>query len=98
MFMKFSGEFCSKISGTWNGLMWMDEEVSVQIAVDLQPMGYSVITCHEGFPSLHCEYHCVQQSNKLFCSCSLLDRFLMPADTSICAHYLSCNDKSCNNV
>lgn len=53
MFMKVNGEFYSKISGMCNGLMWMDEEVSVQIDVDLQPTRYSAITCHEGFLSLH---------------------------------------------
>lgn len=53
MFMKISGEFCSKISGMCNGLMWMDGDVSVQTDVDLQPTRYSAITCHEGFLSLH---------------------------------------------
>lgn len=66
MFTKASREFCSKISGTCNGFVWMDEEVNVQIAVDLQPIRNSAITCHEGFPSLHCEcfpsLHCVYSS------------------------------------
>jgi len=53
MFMKVGGDFCSKISGMCNGLMWMDGEVSVQIDVDLQPTRYSAVTCHEGFLSLH---------------------------------------------
>lgn len=53
MFMKASGEFCSKISVMRNELMWMDGEVSVQIDADLQPSRYSAITCHEGFLSLH---------------------------------------------
>lgn len=53
MFIKVSGEFCSKISGMCNELMRMDGEVSVQIDVDLQPARYSAITCHEGFLSLH---------------------------------------------
>lgn len=53
MFIKVSGEFCSKISGMCNELMRMDWEVSVQIDVDLQPARYSAITCHEGFLSLH---------------------------------------------
>lgn len=53
MFIKLTGEFCSKTSGTCNMLIRVDGEVSVQIDGDLQPTRYSAITCHESCLSLH---------------------------------------------